>query len=175
MPRADGARAPACGFTLIELLVVLAIVAAMLAAVTLSVGGTGARRLENAARGMQAAMALACERAQVTGRDYGVDLSGGLFRAGPLRAQAWQPLDGASGDPLRTRAIDAGVELRLRRDGRPFPLAKVASPRPALACHASGELTPFELELRSPDVAARWLLHGDLGGTLALERIDEAG
>lgn len=158
------------GFSLIELLVVLVVVGVVLGVVTLAIGGSGARELENAARRAQARIGLACERAELGGHDIGFSLVDGALRFGYLLPDGWQPFAPGEGDELRERPLGDGVALRLTRDGLLLPDA--ADELPQLACHSSGELTAFVLELSRADVAQRWRLTGALDGSLTLEPVD---
>jgi general secretion pathway protein H len=159
------------GLSLIELLVVMAVIGAVIAGVTLSLVGSGARELENTARRTLALLQLACERAELTGVDIGWRLDAEGLRFGPLRETGWEPLGADLGDELRRRDWPPGTALALWREGEPLdPAADPAQPQ--LACLASGELSPFVLELRREGVAGGWRLRGELLGTLALEPLE---
>ncbi|MCB1560797.1 MAG: GspH/FimT family pseudopilin [Xanthomonadales bacterium] len=160
------------GLSLLEVLVVIAIVAALLAALTLSFGGSASRRLENRARRAQALIELACDRASLSGSDMGIRVGESQLEFGFIDAVGWHPVAGAdSGDPLRPRSLGDAVTVRLQRDGRELRLGDVAA-GPQLACLGSGELTPFVLEFRSDDSDDAWRLRGDALRRLTLERID---
>ena len=162
------------GLSLLEVLVVIAIVAVMIAALTLSFGGSASRRLENAARRAQALVELACDRASLSGGDMGIRVTRDRLDFGFMDAAGWHAIAGQdSGDPLRPRALGDGVTLRLQRDGRELRLGD-ATVGPQLACLGSGELTPFELELRADDTHEAWQLRGDAMRRFTLERIDAA-
>jgi general secretion pathway protein H len=158
------------GFSLIELLVVLAVVGAMLAAVTLSLGSRPERLLENTARRTEALLHLACERAVLTGVDIGWRFEADGWRFGFLRSEGWEEIPADVGDELRPRDWDAGIEFSLRRDD--LPIDPDAEPlQPQLLCLASGEMTPFELLLGHAGTAHRWQLSGAADGALELEQI----
>ncbi len=161
------------GFTLIELLVVLVIIGVVLGTVTLAVGGSGERELENAARRAQARIALACERAVMGGHDIGFSLVDAALRFGYISPQGWQPFGPRSGEELRERSLGDGVEVELTRDG--LVLANDDEAAPQLACFSSGELTPFELRLARSDVARQWHVRGRLQGRIEIEASDARG
>lgn len=169
--RAAGRKVSArAGFSLIELLVVLVLVGVVMAAVTLSLGSRPERLLENSARRLDALVRLACERAVLTGVDIGWRFEPEGWRFGFLRAQGWQVIGDDQGDELRPRSWESGVEFALRRDGLSIdPAADPAQPQ--LVCLASGELTPFELELAHAGTGRRWRLRGAADGALDLEQI----
>ena len=161
------------GLSLIELLVVLAVVGAMLGALTLALGGRPERLLENAARRTTALLDLACERAVLTGLDIGWRFESEGLRFGFMRVEGWQEIGDDAGDELRPRAWDAGLQFSLRRDD--LAVDPDADPlQPQLLCLASGELTPFVLELSHAGTGQRWLLEGEADGNLRLEHVDPA-
>ena len=171
----DGARAAARwrGFTLIELLVVIAIVGIVVAAVTLSLRGSGVREVENAARRAEALIALACERAVIGGRDIGFSPVADGLRFGYFERDGWKPLSPSPNDELRPRALGNGIVLMAERDGEVLELEQDAPDEPAFACFASGEMTPFVLELSRADAPQPWRLTGTLDGKLALREGDD--
>ena len=114
---------------------------------------------------------LSRERAELTGVDIGWRLDAEGLRFGPLRETGWEPLGADLGDELRQRDWPPGTALALWREGEPLEPA-VDPAQPQLACLASGELSPFVLELRREGVAGGWRLRGELLGTLALEPLD---
>ena len=167
-------HARARGFTLLEVLVVLAIVAVLAGIAALSVGGVGSRRVENAAKRAEALVALACERAALTGRDMGIAVLADGLRFGYLAAQGWQPVGDDPADPLRPRALGDSIRLQLERDGERVDAAIDPPAAPQLACFGSGELTPFRLTIEGEGEALRWHLDGALDGTLTLAGADDA-
>jgi general secretion pathway protein H len=163
------------GFTLIELLVALVIVGVVVAAITLR-DGSGERVLEEAARRAEARIALACERAALSGRDIGFSADADRLRFGYIEPREWRLVGDSPSDELRERTLGDGVELRASRDGielRGSDEDDAQALRPQFACMASGELTPFELELRRAGVAGRWRVSGAFDGTLTREWVDD--
>jgi type II secretion system protein H len=155
-------------------LVVLVIVGVVVAALTLSIGGSGVRELENAARRSQVLIELACERATATGRDIGfVALPQGL-RFGYYLPEGWQPLRDDPGDELRARPWGEGVEVLALRDGEPLEPIDELPDQPPFACLASGELTPMRFEFTRAGVAGGWTLEGRIDGQLTLQPLADA-
>ena len=155
------------GFTLVELLVAMAIASVLLAAVVLAWPDSAARRGELAAQRALALLQLACERAERSGRDIGIGVSGQGFAFGPFAAGRWQPYRDEAYEPLRPRVLEPGVRLELAAEGRAVVLPDAQPGQPQLACLAGGELTPFELRLSGPG-DSRWLLTGNADGALSL-------
>lgn len=167
-------RCTARGFTLIELLVVLVIAGVMVAAVAFSVGGGASRELERVAERSARLVRLACERAEVSGRDIGFAPLQERLVFGYFEPQGWLPLGPRGNDELRARPWGEAIELVALQDGQALDLAETPPERPPFACLASGELTPFVWEFARADVRERWRVEGALDGALKLSRIDDA-
>jgi prepilin-type N-terminal cleavage/methylation domain-containing protein len=157
------------GITLIELLVALVIVAVLAAAAVLAMPDFASRRGEVAAERVAALLAMACERAMVTGRDMGVVIDVDRVGFGSFTQGVFTPLPDDAAEPLRTRRLPAGFSLDLWLDGRVIDLNE--PPRARIACQANGELTPFELLLER-DGSSRWRITGAPSGRIERERVD---
>jgi len=158
------------GFTLIELLVVVVILAVLAGALTLAMGGLGGeRQLEQQARRTQALIGYACEQAELVGRDIGVSVDRRGYRFSRRNGADWLPLEN---DELRPREWLAGTQIALSSDGHAIVVGDDFPEKPQLACFASGELTPFRLELRLADLAQGWQLDGAPDATLKLVAAD---
>lgn len=161
-------------FTLIEVLVVLVIAGVVTAATVLSIRGSGAREMENAARRAEALVRLACERAITQGMDIGFSVLSEGLQFGYLNEQGWHLIGADALDELRARALGKGLILSVTREDVALPLDAQPESEPMLACFSSGELTPFNLRIERPDVAQRWQLEGRLDGALVLSEIVDA-
>ncbi|HEY6893266.1 MAG TPA: prepilin-type N-terminal cleavage/methylation domain-containing protein, partial [Rhodanobacteraceae bacterium] len=95
------------GFSLIELLVVVVIVAVLALAVTLSVAGSADRQLLREADRFESLVRLACEKAEQSGRELGIDVGADGFSFRQLAGDEWQDADAES--ELRARAWLDGV------------------------------------------------------------------
>ena len=176
--RSDRARQPypsrppsrVAGFTLIEILVVVVIVGVLAAAVTIAMAGSGGeRQLEREAERLQALLGYACEHAQIGGRAVGLSLVSGGFVFSQQNGDTWKAF--ADGE-LRDRHWPANLRVELSRDGKRIEIPPQPPEVPPVICFASGELTPFRLELTLPDLALRWRLDGSLDGDVSRERRD---
>jgi general secretion pathway protein H len=160
------------GYSLIEVLVVIVILGVVVAAVALSIGGNASRELEAQASRVQALLRLGCEQSELTGRDLGIFLSRGRIEFAWRGPDRWYPLNDAPREALRPRAFDDGIEIALERDGEPLGLRDDPPADPQLLCLASGELSPFRLQLRRADVPEHWQLEGRPDGQVLRERGD---
>ncbi len=172
--RAAGRRTPLraqAGFSLIEILVVLVIAGIAVTGAVLSIGGSGEREVENAARRAEQLVRLACERAVIGGRDIGFTAVRDGLRFGYVEIDGWQPLGEGSGDELRARPLGRDLLISAWRDGLDLALGDEPGREPGFACFSSGELTPFVLRIDRADVAQPWQLEGAIDGTLSLIRV----
>lgn len=170
--RGPALRGPSArGFTLIEVLVVVVILAVLAAAVTIAIAGSGGeRQLERESERLEALVVYACEHAELGGRQIGLTFRpDGYFFSEPER-DLWRPIrDGE----LRDRRWNAAFVPTLSRDGVRIELSAEKTPEtPHAVCYASGELTPFRLELATADVAYRWRIDGEPDGSIRRERND---
>lgn len=184
------------GFTLVELLVVLFVIGVTLGFATLTVRGDSATdRLQREAERLDTLMDIASEDAVLFGVEIGLDLTPEGYRFLRLKADGWRRLE--RGDtPLRPRELPDDIGLRLLEQEsddaeRAQPLAprgtgeedaeagsdddERSGPRPEVLFLSSGEVTPFELELRAEDVDVHYLFEGKRTGELAMQREQTPG
>jgi general secretion pathway protein H len=158
----------ALGFSLIELLVVVVIVAVLALAVTLSVAGSADRQLLRETDRFEGLVHLACEKAEQTGREIGVDVGTGGFSFRQLDGAEWQDAD-TEGE-LRPRPWIDGLRVVLTREGRGIDLAARDAP-PQIVCFSSGEMTPFALTFALGD-ATPYRITGSDDGTTKRARVE---
>ncbi|UXI67567.1 prepilin-type N-terminal cleavage/methylation domain-containing protein [Tahibacter amnicola] len=167
---AAGVATRAAGFTLIEILVIVVILAVLAAAVSMSLsGGGGERQLERESERLQALLGYACERAEIGGHAVAFFVLPGGYGFSEFKEGGWKPF---SEGELRQRSWPGPIRAELSRDGILVEVTTEPPASPAVACHASGELTPFRLELGIADLSQRWRLEGDIAGDLKRERVD---
>jgi type II secretory pathway pseudopilin PulG len=147
---ATGNRNRAPGSTLIELLVGLVIASVMLGAVAIAFPRTDVRSADQAAARAQALIELACERAELTGEDIGFAVDHRKLVFGSYRGGEWQAFPDSPQEALRPRMLDHDVTLELRVDDPMPPMRARAADDTQALCLASGESTPFVLDLRGP-------------------------
>lgn len=158
------------GFTLIEILVVVVILAVMASVLTLAVNGVGGeRRLAAQSEQMQALLGYACEQAELTDQTIGISIDTAGYRFSQLRGPDWFALPSAE---LRERKWLDGTTTAFSRDGQPIRIADKYPDKPQIACFASGELTPFRLELALADLTRIYRLDGSPDGAVKIAAID---
>jgi general secretion pathway protein H len=156
------------GFSLIELLVVVVIVAVLALAVTLSVTGSADRRLQRETDRFEGLVHLACEKAEQTGREIGVDVGSGGYSFQELDGDKWRDVDADAA--LRSRSWLDGMRVVLSREGRDVDLGARDAP-PEIVCFSSGEMTPFALTFALGD-ATPYRITGSDDGTTKRDRVE---
>ena len=146
---ATGSRSRAHGMTLLELLVGLVIVLAMTGAAMVAFPRSDAHRADLAALRTVSLIALACERAELTGVDIGiaVDDRDLLFRE--YRSGEWVVIADSTKEALRRRAMDPDVMLELHADA-PYVSVSQGTADPHAFCLADGGPTSFSIDLQGP-------------------------
>lgn len=134
------------GFTLIELLVVIAIVGVMLSLATLAMRPAAAGdELHREAKRLQLIAGLLLDRAALRSETQALMLLDHGYIALWAGADGWRKFDDAPLD--RERQLPSSMRLRLTIDNLPVALPSEPSGHPQLAFFASGETTPFRIEL----------------------------
>lgn len=132
-------------------------------------------RLQQEAQRLNALLEMAAEEAVLFGVELGLEITRDGYRFLRLDADGWTPID-AQDSPLRPRALDDGVTLRLIREEetqrRLTAEADKDGPRPDLLFLSSGEITPFELSLTADGAQSRYRYEGELTGKLQMHRIE---
>lgn len=160
------------GISLIELLVALAIVATMAGAVLLAFPDLAGRTVETSAGRVQELLTLACERAERSGRDFGIAVGNDSLRFGPFVGGVWQPLADSPSEALRPRQLPEPLTLVLSVDGAELALADGLPDTPQLACLATGERTPFELALVDGTGTRVWQIRAAVTGAITGDSTD---
>lgn len=151
--------------SLLELLVVIAIMAVISVGAILAVANAGPeRRLEREGRRFAALVELACERAQLTGREHGVHLSTSGYAFGMATPAGWRVLTDGE---LRPRLLETGLTLVAARDDVALELDAGTPLEPQAVCLASGELTPFDATLGLAGATVTVHAHPDASVELA--------
>lgn len=181
--RSHRARA---GFTLIEILVVITIVGIVVSVAVLSLGTvSGDKELERETQRLTALLELARDESLLQGREYGLQFATTMYRfveLNPLTRQ-WEAVVGD--DALNLRELPENIELELfiedqRLELDPVLLDAAVSDdeedddegtefyRPQVFIFSSGDVTPFEIELREIGRGDSMRLAGDLFGRVSI-------
>lgn len=164
---------PQRGFTLLELLVVVAIIGLLVQAVTLSMGALGKdRELEQEAGRLRSIIDLLREEALMQSRDYGIMFTETGYRFYVYDYQQLQWVEPPNDRLLQRYDLSAQLAMSLVLDGRDVPLERdfesqdIENAEPQVMLLASGELTPFTVEVAREGVAGRFEIDAALDGTV---------
>lgn len=131
--------------SLIELLVVVAVLAVVAGIAVVGLAGIGgSREVEREARRLQALVSLACERAALGGREYGIGLGRRGYAFLLPTPDGWRAI--TEGE-LRPRDLPRGFTLAATRDDLQLELEDVPGAEPQSVCAPGGELLPFEARI----------------------------
>jgi general secretion pathway protein H len=161
----------AAGFTLLELIVVVFIIGLIVSFAGLSLHQPRSRAAAEEAARLQALVRLASEEAVQNGWELALQIDRDGYGFARLDGDTWRPL--ADDRLLRARPLPPDIRVELRLEGVRVQLGDAEQPAQVLLL-SSGEITPFEINLRGADGAA-FVLRGALDGTLQLEQIASHG
>ncbi|MEX2490106.1 MAG: type II secretion system minor pseudopilin GspH [Pseudomonadales bacterium] len=135
------------GFTLIEILVVLFIVSIMSGIVVANMPSfTQTRDFDAEARRVKVLLEMARDEAVIQASEYGFrpENQGYRFYRYDELEQRWEPVDQR---PFQQYSLPDNIRLTLNVEGEDFQITEDESP-PVLIL-SSGEITPFDLTIRS--------------------------
>lgn len=170
------------GFTLLELLAVIVIIGIIISFAVLSMNTGGrAQVLEQEARRLTALVELAAQEAVLQSQELGmlVTAHGYVFLA--FQENAWHRIEN---DPeLRPRELPSDIQIELIVDELPADLVvadqeddkedRKGKEAPQVLLLSSGEMTPFEIRLRSKQESGRYQLIGRVTGKLELKALQK--
>lgn len=139
------------GFTLLEVLVVLIIIGILVSMVALSMNRPHGDELRTEAQRLQALLGFAAQEALLQGKEYGVFFSPQGYEFRQLTAAGWRGVEGDA--QLRARQLPGDMRLRLTLDGVVVDL-RTQQQDVQVFLLSSGEMTPFELHLETPEEGA---------------------
>ena len=135
------------GFSLVEMLVVVLIIGLMTGVAVLSLSLTDAHPARTGAEQLAELIRTASEEAGMQGQNLALGFWQHGWRFYVLRADAsWEPLQGDA--LLRPRELPDGLRISLDLQGQTVKLADRDQTKPQVFLLASGEMQPFELEIR---------------------------
>ena len=169
------------GFSLLELLVALMVIVLVTSLVSLTVSSGGQDiELQAKVRNLADVAAYALDEAQLTGRDYGLQLREERVGADMLYSYDW--LERAAGSWRRpasgkvvfaSQTLPAGIELVLELEDSPFREKELAEAgaqaeqeaAPQVVFYSSGETTVGSIDVRRrPGGDLLWRIQWDLLG-----------
>lgn len=156
------------GFTLLELLAVIFIIGIIVSFASLSVRQSTSRTVEDEAERIYNLLRLASEEAVLQGRELALEFSPHAYGFVIFNGNEWQPLE--QDKQLRKREMEEVIELSLTLEGAEMDLKDKENP-PRIMLLSSGEITPFELQLKIEDAEA-FQIQGGLNGKLNLSRLE---
>jgi general secretion pathway protein H len=177
--RSRATRASSAGFTLLELLVVVAIIGLLSAAVALSWRAVGNdQEMEQETGRLRGMIDLLREEALMQSRDYGLMFTetGYRFYVFDYRELKW--VEPQTDRLLEPHALRPLLSMALVLDGREVPLdpdfesQDIENAEPQVMLLSSGEVTPFEIEMRRDDVRGRFELTVALDGKVDVVQRD---
>lgn len=149
------------GFTLLEVLVVLIIIGILVSMVALSMNRPHGDELRTEAQRLQVLLEFAAQEALLQGKEYGVFFSPQGYEFRQLTAAGWRSVEGVA--QLRARQLPGEMRLRLTLDGVVMDLRAQQRQDVQVFLLSSGEMTPFELRLETPEEGSV-MLQGSITG-----------
>ena len=138
------------GFTLLEILVVLVIISIVISFVSISID-TEPEKLDNEGQRLSALMKLASEEAIMNSREYRAVFTSKSYAFEKFSDGEWRQLgDGV----FRPRELPGDFSFDMTRGNEPVVLEVISRDKSkslaAIRFLSSGEVTPFELVIKSP-------------------------
>jgi general secretion pathway protein H len=169
------------GFTLIEIMLVLVVISVMAGLATVALGPNPYKELAREARRLQAVLQMAADEAVLQGAQWALALpeQGYQFLVFDSEKFTWNSIDK---EPFNVYQLDQAITLALSIEGEQFDpealeqiqrmqaLNKDQALQPVLLLLSSGEITPFSITLRNPDLDGGITLISD--GVSPIEFVD---
>ena len=126
------------------------------------------KELKSEADRFIALMSLATQESILLSKELAIDLTPDGYSFLTLEDQQWNEL---SDDVFRARSLPQGVYMDVYLDGEKYdfisPEEEEQNPRIFLL--SSGEMTPFEIVLKSEESQKSFHISGDISGTLTID------
>lgn len=175
-------RAHERGFTLLELLAVIVIIGIILSFAILSMNTGGrAQALEQEARRLAALVEMAAQESVLQSQELGMLVTAHGYAFLAFQENTWHRIE--SDQELRARELPADIQIELIIDELPTDLVvpdqeddkgdKKGKEAPQILLLSSGEMTPFEIRLRSEQESGHYQLIGRVNGKLELKALQK--
>jgi general secretion pathway protein H len=168
-------RSGHAGFSLLELLIVVAIIGLLVQAVTLSMGVLGNdREIEQETGRLRGLLDLLHEEALMQSRDYGVMFTETGYRIYVFDYAQLEWVQPPADRLLEPYSLRPQLAMSLVLDGRnvalvpDFESQDVESAEPQIMLLASGEVTPFTIEMERAGIPGRFELTAKLDGEITV-------
>ena len=173
--RSRPAYRASAGFSLLELLVVVVIIGLLVQAVTLSMGALGNdRELQEETGRLRSMLDLLHEEALMQSRDYGVMFTETGYRFYVFDYQELEWVLPQTDRLLQQYQLRPQLAMSLVLDGRDVPLEpsfesqEIENAEPQIMLLASGEVTPFTIEMERDGTGGRFELTAELDGKVTV-------
>jgi general secretion pathway protein H len=157
------------GFTLLELLAVIVIIGIIVSFANLSIGQNTSRIVQDEAERLHGLIQLAGEEAVLQGRELALEFDRHRYQFLEFGSEGFKPVE--EDQMFRERELPDAVEFELLLEGAPTKFDDKKN-LPKIYILSSGELTPFEMTLKT-DEGEEYSLSGQFNGKLALKRVEE--
>ena len=158
------------GFTLVELMVVIVIMSVMLGYLVLSIGGSSPDKpLQDEAKRITALIQLASEQALLQSIEIGLLIDENNYQFLSKNEESWSSLPEKS---FRHRTLPDEIQLELVSIENAPPPEQQEDPIPQILLLSSGEMTPFDLEIRADEIDYYFTLSGSVIGKVTLHSTD---
>jgi len=183
LPAASCSRRRSAGFTLIELMVVALIIGITLTFVVVSFDRDVDDEVQIEAQRLGSLVTLAAQESVLHGREHALEFGFDSYKFLILNEESnqWQSLD--DDNMLRERQLPKGITLELYLEGHDFDFEDGAEAAadgdeetesvgsgPRVFMLSSGEMSPFEAELRHEDGEVRFVVKAGITGKVEIER-----
>ena len=150
------------GFTLVEVLIVVALIAITMSLVLPDYFGVSQRQqVQGLAEDLRNKIELARDKALQQNQEWGLDIDKDSITFSTLDVlnKQWTPL---SGRPFNTFRFSDTAVISLNVENHSVPVSYENEELPSLIIFSSGEVSPFEIEIRSlASTQQIWVLSSD--------------
>ena len=150
------------GFTLVEILIVVALIAITMSLVLPDYFGVSQRQqVQGLAEDLRNKIELARDKALQQNQEWGLDIDKDSITFSTLDVlnQQWTPL---SDRPFNTFSFSDTAVISLNVENHSVPVSYENEELPSLIIFSSGEVSPFEIEIRSlASTQQIWVLSSD--------------
>ena len=175
LPASRCSRRRAAGFTLIELMVVALIIGITLTYVVVGFDRDVDDEVLTEAQRLAALVTLAAQESVLHGKEHALEFGHDRYQFLVLNDDTGQWQVPADDDMLRERKMPKGISLELYLEGHEFAFEEdgeeeaVSSIGPRVYMLSSGEMSPFEAELRHEEGEVRFVVKAGITGKVEIE------